>query len=149
MVIIICKLKFLLIICIYYTLYLYLINFCFRYKNEHISKKIGTVHTIWYNCSQFCTLAKRARKHENQENHRDRESMDRFNCDGLVKISINIDTCIAKVHLKHNILHKRPEWFGVTEAIKEYIKKNTSLTPSDIYKQLEYDNPNLTQKQIQ
>ena len=45
--------------------------------------------------------------------------MDRFNCDGLVKISINIDTCIAKVHLKHNILHKRPEWFGVTEVIKE------------------------------
>ena len=52
------------------------------------------------------------------------------------------------MHLKHNVLHKRPEWFGITEAVKEYIKKNTSLTSSDIYKQLEYDNSNLTQKQI-
>ena len=74
--------------------------------------------------------------------------MDRFNCEGLVKILINMNTCTAKVHLKHNILHKWPEWLGVNESIKEYIKKNTCLTPSEIFKQIEYDHPNLTQKQV-
>ncbi|GBC07403.1 hypothetical protein RclHR1_07440008 [Rhizophagus clarus] len=118
------------------------------YKNEHISKKNNAIYTIWYNCSQSNSLAKRPQKHEDLEKHRDREYMNRFNCEGLVKILINTSTCIAKVHLKHNILHKRPEWLGVTESIKEYIKKNTCLAPSEIFKQIEYDHPNLTQKQV-
>ena len=147
--IIICKLKVLFIILYILCILIIIPNkFLLSFKNEYISKKVNMVHTIWYNCSQSSLLKKKPRKHENSENHRDRECMDRFNCEGRAKISINIDTCVAKVHLKHNILHKRPEWFGVTESIKEHIKKNSNLTPSDIFKQLEYNNPNLTQKQV-
>ena len=32
--------------------------------------------------------------------------------------------------------------------IKEEIKRNIHLTPSDIFKQLEQQHPNLTQKQV-
>ncbi|CAB4402232.1 unnamed protein product [Rhizophagus irregularis] len=57
-------------------------------------------------------------------------------------------TNIASVNLQHSIIHKRPERFGVNENIKEEIRKNIHLTPSDIYRILEHDNPNLTQKQV-
>ncbi|CAG8706829.1 23138_t:CDS:2 [Rhizophagus irregularis] len=56
-------------------------------------------------------------------------------------------TNIASVNLQHSIIHKQPERFGVNENIEEEIRKNIHLTPSDIYRILEHDNPNLTQKQ--
>ncbi|CAG8814149.1 9199_t:CDS:2, partial [Racocetra fulgida] len=55
-------------------------------------------------------------------------------CDGLVKVSINIEVKIALIHLQHSMIYKRSERFNVDE--------------SDIYRILEYDNPNLTQKQV-
>ncbi|PKY40067.1 hypothetical protein RhiirA4_415555 [Rhizophagus irregularis] len=54
----------------------------------------------------------------------------------------------SQFNLQHSIIHKRPERFGVNENIKEEIRKNIHLTPSDIYRILEHDNPNLTQKQV-
>ncbi|GBC41417.2 hypothetical protein RIR_jg38910.t1 [Rhizophagus irregularis DAOM 181602=DAOM 197198] len=44
--------------------------------------------------------------------------MDGFNWEVPVKVSINMDN----VQLEHGILHKRLEWFDVTEFVKEYIK---------------------------
>ncbi|GBC04734.1 hypothetical protein RclHR1_05830012 [Rhizophagus clarus] len=84
-------------------------------------------YTMWYYCSQNCTLAKRPCKHENQDKQRDRESI---------------------IYLKHDLLHKRPDRFGLNDTIKEEIKRNIHLTPSDIFKQLEQQHPNVTQKQF-
>lgn len=59
-----------------------------------------------------------------------------------------METHVATVDLQHNLLHKRPDRFGVNDAIKDMIEKNLHLTPSDIFKQLESQNPDLTQKQV-
>ncbi|CAG8848282.1 8054_t:CDS:1, partial [Racocetra persica] len=53
----------------------------------------------------------------------------------------------ASVHLKHSTIHKWPDRYGVSEEIKLEIQKHLHLSPSEIYKQLEQDNLNLTQKQ--
>ncbi|CAB4484756.1 unnamed protein product [Rhizophagus irregularis] len=66
----------------------------------------------------------------------------------LIKIKLKMGTNIASVNLQHSIIHKQPERFGVNENIEEEIRKNIHLTPSDIYRILEHDNPNLTQKQV-
>jgi len=57
-------------------------------------------------------------------------------------------TYLAIISLQHDLLHKRPDWFGLDDTIKEEIKKNIHLTPSDIFKQLEQQYPDLTQKQV-
>ena len=57
-------------------------------------------------------------------------------------------TNCAYIHLKHEILHQRPERNRVTEEIKNEIKENLHLTPSDIYNMLEQNHPEITQKQV-
>jgi hypothetical protein len=67
---------------------------------------------------------------------RDRESIERFDCNGVLKISLNMETHIVTIDLKHNLLHKRPHRYGLNDSIKEVIKGSLHLTPSDIFKQL-------------
>ena len=59
-----------------------------------------------------------------------------------------METYLAIISLQHDLLHKRPDRFGLDDTIKEEIKKNIHLTPSDIFKQLEQQYPDLTQKQV-
>jgi hypothetical protein len=59
-----------------------------------------------------------------------------------------METHIATIDLKHNLLHKRPHRYGLNDSIKEVIKGSLHLTPSDIFKQLELQYPDLTQKQV-
>ncbi|CAG8794566.1 5655_t:CDS:1, partial [Racocetra fulgida] len=91
---------------------------------------------------------KRPRKHENFHKQRDRGYIERFSCNGTLKIVLNMETNIATIDLQHNLLHKRPDRFNTSDDIKAEIKKNIHLTPADIFKQLEQQNPNLTQKQV-
>ncbi|PKY61350.1 hypothetical protein RhiirA4_488882, partial [Rhizophagus irregularis] len=74
-------------------------GYYYIYRKANQSKNS---HTIWYYCSQNCALAKRPRKHENQNKQRDREYIERYDCNGTLKISLNIETQIATVNLQHN-----------------------------------------------
>ncbi|CAG8560844.1 3468_t:CDS:2, partial [Racocetra fulgida] len=55
---------------------------------------------------------------------------------------------VAMVDLQHNLLHRRPDRFNVTDNVKAEIQQNIHRTPADIFRQLEQQNPNLTQKQV-
>jgi len=59
-----------------------------------------------------------------------------------------METHVAMIDLQHNLLHKRPDRFGLNDSIKEVIKRNLYLASSDIFKQLELQYPDLTQKQV-
>ncbi|CAG8789560.1 3752_t:CDS:2, partial [Dentiscutata erythropus] len=50
-----------------------------------------------------------------------------------LRISINTTKNHVFIHLKHGILHQRPEQKHITEEIKSKIKENLNLTSSDIY----------------
>ncbi|CAG8627687.1 11975_t:CDS:2, partial [Racocetra persica] len=78
----------------------------------------------------------------------DQISIDRFDCNGQIKIVLNLRLNNASIHLKHSMLHKRSKRFGIDEIIKEEIKKNIHLSPSEIYHILENNYSNLTQKQV-
>ncbi|CAG8722420.1 1004_t:CDS:1, partial [Rhizophagus irregularis] len=47
-------------------------------------------YNIWYYCSQSCSLAKRFQKHENQDKQLNREYIEQFNCNGILKVSEKI-----------------------------------------------------------
>ncbi|CAG8751960.1 2910_t:CDS:2, partial [Gigaspora margarita] len=113
----------------------------------YISKN-NNKYTYWYNCSQSCNLAKRPRKHEEFNKQRDREYIDRFACNGVLKILLDMEKNVAMVDLQHNLLHKRPDRFNVTDDVKAEIQKNIHRMPADIFRQLEQQNPSLTQKQV-
>ncbi|CAG8453932.1 631_t:CDS:2 [Cetraspora pellucida] len=93
------------------------------------SKKTSQLVTFRYRCSQCQNLAKKPRKHENIENQRDRQSIQRFDCKGTIKIVINVEANCASVHLKHSTIHKRPDRYGVSEEIKAEIQKHLHLSP--------------------
>ncbi|CAG8767553.1 14358_t:CDS:2 [Dentiscutata erythropus] len=93
-------------------------------------------------------FSKKPRKYQNPECQRDRESIECFDCNGMLKISINMITNNASIYLKYKILYQRPERNRVTEEIKNIIQSNLHLMPSDIYRILESNHPEITQKQI-
>ena len=93
-------------------------------------------------------MAKKPHKHKDLNKQRDREYIKRYNCNGLITVSINMSTFLITIHLKHDILHKRPERHAVSDTIKEKIKQYINFTPKDIFRQLEQENPDLTQKQV-
>ena len=71
----------------------------------------------------------------------------RFDCNGTLKITIDINLKTANIQLCHDLIHDRPEKINVTQEIKNFIKNRLHQTPAEIFNQLEIDNPNLTQKQ--
>ncbi|RGB32812.1 hypothetical protein C1646_762463 [Rhizophagus diaphanus] len=88
-------------------------GYYYIYKDSYTSKKTSDVITFQYKCSQCKSLVKRPRKHEFVKNQRDRIPIERFNCNGSIKIKFKMGINIV-----------------------------------DIYQILEYDNFNLTQKQV-
>jgi len=57
--------------------------------------------TYWYFCSQRDILASKPRKHPDLSKQRDIPSMERFACNGIIKISIDKTTQISEVDLHH------------------------------------------------
>lgn len=92
--------------------------------------------TYWYFCSQSNIMAAKPRKHDNPSKHRDTPSMERFNCNGTAKITIDKQTNKIKLVFKHNLIHARPKDVAVPQSIKEFIEKNIDLLPREIYARL-------------
>jgi len=76
--------------------------------------------------------------------------MERFSCNGLIKITINNTSHVAKLTLQHNILHQRPKKVSISQEVKTFIKENIDLLPREIYSQLIRNNtdPTIRQKHI-
>jgi len=71
----------------------------------------------------------------------------RFDCNGTLRITVNMNLKTANVQLNHDLIHDRLEKINVTQEIRDFIKDRLHQTPAEIFNQLEIDNPNLTQKQ--
>lgn len=131
-----------------YHLTLYLFKILSKsYHHVYVGK---STTTYWYFCSQSNILAAKPRKHEDTSKHRDTPSMERFDCNGAIKITINQSTNIAKLVLKHKLIHERPKDITVPQTVKEYIKENIDLLPREIYARLVDNDMNILirQKQI-
>ena len=110
-------------------------------------KKNNCIYNFCYKCSQNSNLTKRSRKIEDISKQRDRKPIERFNCNGILKIEIDINSKTAFIQLLHDLIHDRPEKINVMQDIKNFIKDRLNQSPAEIFNQLELDNPNLTQKQ--
>ena len=93
-------------------------------------------------------MSKKQRKILDSKKQRDRVQMIRFPCNGHIKITINNDTQMAQLEMKHDLLHIRPEKCNVSEEVKDFIRQYIHLVPKDIFPMLELSYPKLTQKQV-
>ncbi len=121
--------------------------FYIRFHTCYQSKKHENICNFWYKCSQNSCLTKKSRKIEDLSKQRDNLPITRFDCNGTLKITINIDSNTANIELYHDLIHDRPEKINVTQEIKDFIRDRLQHTPAEIFNQLEIDNPNFTQKQ--
>ena len=121
-------------------------NYNWVYHHQYVSKKLTT---YWYFCSQRDILAKKPRKHPDTAKQRDVTSIERFDCGGFIKISINEITQMTEVTLYHRILHEKPMDMSITQNIKDFIKNNIDLLPREIYARLISEGINLLVRQKQ
>ena len=66
---------------------------------------------------------KKPRKHADPDHQRDTPSRERFECNGMLKITIDITESIFQVHIIHERLHPSPSNHSVPDSIKDFIKK--------------------------
>ncbi|CAG8793751.1 13832_t:CDS:2, partial [Racocetra fulgida] len=116
-------------------------KYIFDHKYEALK---GDNITFYYRCSQSQILENKTRK--GKEKQRDKVSIERFSCNGLLRIIIS-NHQIADINLVHKILHIRPNRFEMDSSTKEFIQQNINQTPQNIYSQIEQTCPNITQKQ--
>jgi hypothetical protein len=112
---------------------------------ENKSKSI----TYFYRCSQWEGLAKKIKKHPDSQNHRDRQSMHRYTCNGCIKITIFEDLASSNIEIKHH-LHPKKADTSISPEIKQFIVDNIDLLPREIYKRLVEQglDINVRQKQV-
>ncbi|GET01768.1 hypothetical protein GLOIN_2v1847703 [Rhizophagus clarus] len=67
-------------------------------------------------------------------------AIERFKCDGTIKISIDNLNNMIKLSIKHDFLHQRPANVEVFQNIKDYIKEYINLFSREIYAQLVREN---------
>jgi hypothetical protein len=125
-----------------------LFTFYLRLFSIRASNSSANGATFYFYCSQSQILSKKSRKSFEIEKHRDRETIDRFDCNGCLKIKLH--NSLNKVSLKfvHKTLHERPDRVDVTEEMKLTIGQQLHLSPKDIFSGMEMYYPNLTQKQV-
>ena len=63
-------------------------------------------------------------------------SKERFDCDGMLKITIDIAASTFQVHLVHECLHPPPSNHSVSDSVKDFIRENINLLPREIYAKL-------------
>src|SRR2546421_11105796 len=103
------------------------------YLNSYHHLYVGkNTITYWYFCSQRDVLAYKSRKHQDCSKHRDIPSMERFKCDGVIKIAINEVMKIAEVTLQHDSIHVQPKITKIPQNIKDFIKENIDLLTREI-----------------
>jgi hypothetical protein len=62
--------------------------------------------------------------------------MERFDCGGVIKISVDRTTFLSEIEFHHKDLHIRPVNKSVPENVRDFIKNNIDLLPKEIYAQL-------------
>ncbi|CAB5357690.1 unnamed protein product [Rhizophagus irregularis] len=122
-------------------------GYYYIFNCDYQSKKKEPISSFWYKCSQNSDLTKRARKIEDLSKQRDKLPITRYDCNGVLKIAIVINSKTADIQLYHDLIHDRPERISVNQEIRNFIGDRLHQTPAEIFSQLEINNPNLTQKQ--
>ncbi|GES87831.1 ATP-dependent DNA helicase Pif1 [Rhizophagus clarus] len=110
-----------------------LMKFNWNYQRHYEGKDITT---YWYYCSQRDDLAKKPRKNPESAKQQDVSSKERYNCEGIIKISIDEYTQIAEITLLHKDLHMKPIDKSLPQSVKDFIKENINLLPREIYARL-------------
>ncbi|GBC06809.1 hypothetical protein RclHR1_07060002 [Rhizophagus clarus] len=108
-------------------------KFNWNYQRHYEGKDITT---YWYYCSQRDDLAKKPRKNPESAKQQDVSSKERYNCEGIIKISIDEYTQIAEITLLHKDLHMKPIDKSLPQSVKDFIKENINLLPREIYARL-------------
>ncbi|CAG8724947.1 14864_t:CDS:1 [Cetraspora pellucida] len=88
---------------------------------------------------------------EHEYKNSSKKRISRFNCNGKILIKIDISAAEAKVILKHEMMHEKPDDIAVSLEIKQEIKRNLNLSPVDLRTHLcskNFDMSKIIYKQI-
>ncbi|PKC67651.1 hypothetical protein RhiirA1_458146 [Rhizophagus irregularis] len=71
---------------------------------------------------------------------------DLYDCNGILKIAIDINSKTANIQIYHDLIHDKLERISVNQEISNFIDNRLHQTSAEIFNQLEINNPNLIQK---
>lgn len=114
--------------------FLHDITFLVRYQSKYDHKRsAGTSTRYMYNCAQNSD-----RQHASLKSskvgikHRDKESMDTFDCSGWIHITLSDHSDDAFIKLTHCEDHVPYCPIDIPEDIEKYVRDNLKLTPTQV-----------------
>jgi hypothetical protein len=81
-------------------------------------------------------LAEKPKKYQDVLKYRDTKAMEKFKCNGIIKVFVDNQNNMVSLSVKHDLLHQRPTNVEVSQDIKDFIKEHIDLLPREIYAQL-------------
>jgi hypothetical protein len=121
--------------------------FKFTYHDHELLS--SNKHRFRYSCAQMIQ-SKKPRKHADPSKHRDTLGMPRFDCAGLLKMTIDTTKMEIIFELNHND-HEHYTDVRVPDEVREYVRANLRRTPRQLWEDLgarAEETGNLTQKQV-
>jgi hypothetical protein len=123
------------------------INCVKSYKDQEVHASDNKVTRFRYHCAQLVNRQKRSKKHEDTSKQRDHVPMERYPCEGWLRMVVNMTIMEVHVDLSH---HHHSEYVDIriTEELKDYIRKNLRQTPRQLWDDLGARMGNVTEKQL-
>ncbi|KAJ7240933.1 hypothetical protein C8J57DRAFT_1561968, partial [Mycena rebaudengoi] len=123
-----------------------------RYKSSKKSTASSSVKTYTYYCAQNRDEMQKPRQHEDPRKRRARMTMTRFECDGMLHITIDDDAQKAplRLRLQHHEPHLHYVEITINQKIKTLVESLKHESATNIWTHVLRENPEteITQKQI-
>lgn len=101
------------------------------YQSKYIHRRTPSARYM-YHCAQVETRQQKSKKGTTEGKPRDKDHMDRFECDGWLHITVFDDSNIALVKYKHKEDHIHYWSIEVPLDVKEYVENNPDLNPTQV-----------------
>ncbi|KAE9401188.1 hypothetical protein BT96DRAFT_791205, partial [Gymnopus androsaceus JB14] len=126
-------------------------GFRFRYKTVRKDTTNPEIQTFQFYCAQYTAEQSKPKLHEDPRKHRARDKMDRYDCGGYLRITMQEGYLRdARIHFSHHT-HTPYVSISITPEQLQTIREMRNQSPSKIWDHILQQDPEteLTEKQIQ
>ncbi|KAJ7574252.1 hypothetical protein C8J56DRAFT_1126211, partial [Mycena floridula] len=127
------------------------IGYRFIYKNTETSQTSGSIKTFVFFCAQLKGQETKQHLVEDPENRRSTLKMDRFDCNGWLRIKMTDgDNSTARIHFRHHQCHKCYLQISLGVSERNLVGQMKNLPPSKIWDEIlrQFPDTELTERQV-
>ncbi|KAL0562974.1 hypothetical protein V5O48_019104, partial [Marasmius crinis-equi] len=124
-------------------------HYRFTYQSKYVHKRTDSTRFI-YHCCQNASRQHKPEKVPNPDDTRDKIQMDSFACRGWLHVTVFEGSNEAYIKLNHKDEHVSYWCIDVPTPVKEFVRQNASMRPSQLWTEIlaRFPNPKFSRASI-